>query len=105
MTAYEFTRFDADITHTLKAKGYDVDVVAMQIDRSNPGKECFRNTSEYKDANDTFIELTMSCEKSEAIWWMGRWMLNAMAYGRQMKDLNWMAFFMAAYDIRKSLVA
>lgn len=105
MTAYQFTRFEADRVHTLKARGFDIDIIKMQIGLSNPNKNFFRNTKEYKDAQNTYYDLTMSCSKEEAIEWMCRWMLNAIAYASQTKDLNWRVFFMAAYDIHAALIA
>ena len=103
MNAYEFTRFEADKVNTLKAKGYDIDTVAYLIDYNNPDKNYFRDTKEYQEAQDVFYELTMSCNLKERIGWMKRWMLNAIAYGFS-KDLNWRAFFMAAYDIHSNLI-
>jgi hypothetical protein len=58
MTAYEFTRFEADRTHLLKVKGYDIDTIAFQIDYSNPGKDCFRDTKEYAEHEMTFRDVT-----------------------------------------------
>lgn len=102
MTAYQFTKYQNDRTHLLKAKGYDIDTVAFMIDYNNPGKNYFRDTAEYEDAKDVFYEVTSSCDKDEAIHWMQYFMLNAIAYGYT-KDLNWRTYFMAAYDIFISL--
>lgn len=103
MNAYEFTRFEADRTYRLKAQGYDIDVVAMQIDYNNPDKNYFRGTDEYEEAKHMFIEVTMSCNQQECIQWMEYFMLNAIAYGLDVRELNWRAYFMAAYDLYNSL--
>ena len=104
MTAYEFTRFEADRTYLLKAKGYDIDVIAMKIDLANLSRNCFRDTVEYANAQDVFYDLTMSCNDKEALRWLGHWMLNAIAYASQTKDLDWRIFFIAAYDIYNSIL-
>ena len=71
---------------------------------SNP-EEDFRSNPEYKDAYYTFIELTMSCNKEEAIASMLYWMENAIAYGIVTKNVDWMDKFLAADDLFNSLCA
>lgn len=103
MTGYEFTRFDADFTCMLKAKSYDVDTIAFQIDYNNPGVD-FTKDPDYEDAHYWFIETTMSCTKEEAINWMKYYMSNAIAYGIQTKNLDWRTKFLAALDIFSNLI-
>lgn len=103
MNGYDFTRFSADFTATLKAKKfYDVDELANKITESNPGVD-FRQNADYKDAEHWFIETTMSCDKDEAVDWMKYYMANAIAYGIQTKSLDWRTKFLAAHDLFVSL--
>lgn len=103
MTAYEFTRFESDFTTKMKAKALSIDTVKFSIEYNNPDKDLC-TSEKYKDAEDIFIESTMSCTKIEAIEWMKYYMANAIAYGIQTKDTDWMYFFLAAYNIFTNLV-
>lgn len=102
MNAYEFTRFEADFTNTLKAKSYNITDMAKKIYATSGGRD-FRKDSHYKECEDMYVELTMSCDKKEAIGWMQYWMVNAIAYGIQTKNLDWKCKFLAAYDLYNSL--
>lgn len=102
MTGYEFTRFDADFTSNMKARAYDASTVAFQIEYNNPGIN-FREDEDYKDAEHWFIDSTMSCDEDEAINWMKYYMVNAIAYGIQTKNLDWRTKFLAAWDIFNDL--
>lgn len=104
MTAYEFTKYNADFRNILKVRSYDINVVSEKININDPKHNYFRYTKEYKEASNIFIDLTMSCNKGEAIHWMEKWMIDALAYGVETKDLDWRSFFMAAYDIHASLL-
>lgn len=103
MTAYDFTRFDVDFQSKLKAQVYETSIVAFKIEYNHKDGD-IRQESEYKDAHDTFIELTMSCDIDEAKNWMKHWMAEAIAYGIQTKERDWQHKFLAAYDIFNSLV-
>lgn len=102
MNGYEFTRIDLDFTASMKARAYDVNTVAFQIEYNNPCVD-FRQDADYKDAEHWFIETTMSCDQDEAINWMQYYMANAIAYGIQTKSLDWRTKFLAAYDLFNSL--
>lgn len=67
MTAHEFTKYNVDFRNILKVRSYDVNVVAEKINTNDPKHNYFRYTKEYKEASDIFIELTMSCDRNEAI--------------------------------------
>lgn len=102
MNAYEFTRFDVDFQSKVKARAYEASVVAFQIEYRHPNED-LRTESEYTDAHDTFIELTMSCDEDEAVGWMKSWMAQAIAYGICTKNRDWQHKFLAAFDIFNSL--
>lgn len=106
MTAYEFTRMDAPIDLGAKIKARNIPETSWQgfekqILAKHPD---IRTSSEYVDAHDTFIELTMSCDKEEATMWMKSWIHDSIAYGISTKNLDWQNKFLAAHDIYKSLI-
>jgi len=101
MNAYEFTRMDIDFQSRIKAQAYEAKVLEMTIKARHDYD--IREDEEYKDAHDTFIELTMSCTKEEAIWWMKKWMADAIAYGLESQECDWQHKFLAALDIFNSL--
>ena len=103
MNAYDFTRFDADFTHKVKARSYDAGVVAFQIECAHKDRDP-RKEAEYKEAKSMFIECTMSCDEEEAAGWMKYWMINAIAYATETKERNWQYFYLAAYDLWTSIV-
>ena len=103
MTAYEFTRFDVDFTAKVKAQAYDANVIALQIEYAHK-EDSPREHEEYEDAKHTFIELTMSCDREEALGWMRFWMVNALAYGIATKERDWQYKYLAAYDLQKSIM-
>lgn len=98
MNAYEFTRFEADFTAREVSKKYDLGTIEFMIHYNNPGKD-FSQDPEYIDAYNTFMELTMSCTYNEAIKWAHYWIVNAIAYGNQTKNKDWMQKFLAANDL------
>lgn len=103
MTGYEFTRFEADFTSKLKARNYDVKAVALKIKNNNPNID-FRAEEDYSDSKSWMVDTTMSCNLEEAISWMKYYMLNAIAYGIETKNLDWRTKFLAAYDIYNNLI-
>lgn len=104
MTAYEFTRFEADFTAKEKAATYDLGTIRFLIGYNNPGKD-FTADARYEQAYDMFIELTMGCDYGEAVNWAKYWVMNAIAYGNQTKDRDWMYFFLAADDLYSYLLS
>ena len=98
MTAYEFTRFEADYTSKVRARTYDANMLASLLIQSNPGKN-LREQPEYKDAEDMFYETTQSCNRDEAIGWLSYYRANAIAYGLATGDRAWGYFYLAAHDI------
>lgn len=104
MTGYEFTKFDADHTSKVKAQGYEACVVAMQCKQAyEKSGKTFWLESDYQDAKDAMIDVTMSCDREEAIKWMKYFMANAIAYGIQTKSLDWRTKFLAAWDLFRGL--
>lgn len=100
MNAYEFTRMDIDFNAKMKAKAYDAKVVAFQAKRAFEAAGVnYKETAEYKDAKNWFVETTMSCDRGEAMNWMKFYMANAIAYGIQTKNLDWRDKFLAACDL------
>lgn len=90
-----------DYTSKVKARAYDVKVVAFQIEYSNPEVN-FRENKEYQDAKDSYIDMTMSCDRDEAKDWMKYFMSNSIAYGICTKNLDWRPKFLAAFDLFNS---
>lgn len=99
---YEWTRLDVDWQSKVKARAYEASVVAFKIEYSHKDTD-LRQEQEYTDAKDCFVELTMSCDKDEAIAWMKGWMEDAIAYGISTKNRDWQHKFLAAYDLFNSL--
>ena len=95
MTGYEFMRFEADSPYQYKAQEYNREKVAQQVLLSRDG-DILRDKDGYQDAKEWFLEKIMDCEKWEAIEWMTYYMVNAIAYGLQTKDLGWKEKFLAA---------
>ena len=62
-----------------------------------------RSSELYEAHESTQIELTMSCNKEEAIAWMTVFMTEALAAGLGVCDVNLRAKFLTAHDIRQSL--
>lgn len=104
MNGYEFTRFEADYTNKVKAGAYDASTVAFKIEYNNPGVD-FRTDADYIDASQWMIDSTMSCDLKEAINWMKYYMVNAIAYGIETKNLDWRTKFLTAYDLFNKLTA
>ena len=102
MTGYEFVKLEMSRSNMRKAELYDARELENLLVRMNKNKD-LREQKEYKDAEDAFIDCTMSCERSEAIGWMRYWMGKAIAYGLETKDKRWGYFFLAAYDLRREL--
>ena len=104
MTAYEFIRSENNYLKKHPTnRGYDANIIARNIIDRNPGKDV-RSMSQYIEAEDAFLDATMSCSRNEALDWMKYFMANAMAYGWETYDKHWMFFFLAAYDIYESLL-
>lgn len=104
LSAYEFTRFEADFTAKEVARKYDLGTIAFMIAYSNPNRN-LREEREYKEASDIFYELTMSCTYEEAVKWAAYWTANAIAYGNQTKCSDWMHKFLAANDLYEYLLS
>ena len=102
MDMYEWTRLDIDWQSKVKAQAYEASIVAFQIEYNHKDTD-LRQEQEYKDAQDCFIELTMSCDKDEATAWMKGWMEDAIAYGISTKNRDWQHKFLAAYDLFNDL--
>ena len=102
MTVYEFIKEEPNEIMLDKAEIYDVDYLERLLVRTNQHKD-LREQDEYKKAQDIYIELTMSCDRGEAVGWMRYWMAKAIAYGLETKDKRWGYFFLAAYDLRREL--
>ena len=108
LTPYEFTRINPDRDFSMIATKYlhyntsdtNLGIVASRIVSSNPNKD-LRKEPEYLDAKFLFIELTMSCDESEAKSWIKSWLLDAIGYGIETKDHKWMLLYLAAHDIYK----
>ena len=105
MTAYEFTRANApiDMGAKIKARGFGQDMLEKFKAQIETNHSDIRQSAEYTESHDLFIELTMSCDKDEAIMWMKAWEYDAIAYGLSTKNLDWQHKFLAAYDICNSL--
>lgn len=103
MTGYEFTRFEANFTTKLKIKNFAFDIKAVEFHIDYNSREDLRKTADYEDAKFWFIETTSSCIKEEAINWMSYYMMNAVAYGMETKNLDWRTKYLAAYDLFMSL--
>lgn len=104
MSAYEFTRFEADFTAKEVAQYYDLGTIEFMIGYNNPDRN-LREEPEYIDADSVFYELTMSCSYEEALNWAKYWTMNAIAYGNQTRNRDWMHKFLAAYDLYTYLLS
>ena len=60
-------------------------------------------SAEYTMVEDMYYELTMSCNKDEAMAWMKTWMLWARAYWYDTLNEDWKSKFLAAFDIYMQL--
>lgn len=98
MTAYELTRFEANYACKQKAGTYCADVVALQL---TSGRTDHRQNPKYKAAEDVYYDLTGACTAEEAQRWAQYWTANALAYGIQTRDMDWVYLFLAAYDLSK----
>lgn len=97
LNGYEFTRFEANYADKVKAQAYEASILAWKCASSIFGD--YKEEADYKDASFWLYEVTSSCDKKEAIDWMKYFMVNAIAYGIQTKNLDWKTKFLAAYDI------
>ena len=79
-------------------KYYDVGVVAFMIDSPK-----IRNSPEFEAEQDRLIELTMSCNRDEAIGWMRQFMGLELANMPGSYNFHWRVRFLAAYDLYESL--
>lgn len=103
MNPYKFCNTKPDYTTLCIVKNKSpLDVLGTQkpelwdsIRKGNAGKL----STEYKKAEDMYYELTMSCNKDEAMTWMKTWMLWARAYWYDTLNADWMSKFLAAFDI------
>lgn len=75
---------------------YDARGLAFRIAYSDKD---IRETEGYNDAEDELLEMTMSCNRREAIKWMVHEMEEAIKYGLTSQDRNWRYKYLAAYDI------
>lgn len=102
MTGYEFIKVKINRRNLERAEMYDANELEKLLIRMNKNKD-LREQRDYKDAQDAFIDCTMSCDRGEAIGWMRAWIGKAIAYGLETKDTKWGYFFLAAYDLRREL--
>lgn len=104
MTAYEFLNWTPSAEAYMKAteKRYsDAPLLRTKIElafKSDP-----RKFDDYKESKNLFIDVTMSGTIDEAICYMERLMVDAVAYGIETKNKDWQTKFLAAYDILVSL--
>lgn len=104
MTGYEFVKFEVDFESRIKAQSYEICKVANKCKRVfDDSQSNYWQDPDYIDAKHCFIETTASCSKDEAIDWMRYYMVNAIAYGIQTKNLDWMPKFLAAWNLYKGL--
>ena len=103
MTAYEFINYDAGYEYRQKALQCCMQRVYQLILINNPGRD-FTTELEYKDAENIFYDVTGSCDKGEACDWLMDFMVQAVAYGFETKNLDWQHKFLAAHNILKNLL-
>lgn len=102
MTGYEFTHYyQPNFSARVKAEGYPFHAVYTKIMLKVPD---IQSSASYADAKEWIIDVTMSCDKQEALAWMNTYMVNAIAYGIETKDLDWQNKFVAAFDIMTELL-
>lgn len=102
MTAYEFINARIKRNSLVYSDWYKPSHLEKILIDSNKGKD-LRKQREYQDAQDMFIDVTMSCDMEEAIGSLEFFREKAVAYGLETKDKNWGYFFLAAYDLEKRL--
>lgn len=79
---------------------YDARALAFKVTYQN---ESIRASEEYEAATDDLLDMTMSCNRREAIKWMVHEMEEAIKYGIESRDKGWQHKFLAAYDICERL--
>lgn len=79
---------------------YDADALAFRVTYQN---EKLRESEAYENEVDRLIDVTMSCNRREAILWLVKFMEDAIKYGIETRDLGWKTRFLAAYDICSDL--
>lgn len=102
MTAYEFIKARVKRNNLVYSDWYRPSHLEKVLIDSNKGKD-LRRQREYHDAQDAFIDVTMSCDLEEAIGSLEFFREKAVAYGLETKDKNWGYFFLAAYDLERRL--
>lgn len=102
MNGYEFTHlYQPGYVARVKAEGYRFSDVAKKVLMKVPG---IRDSNpSYEESKSWIVDTTMSCDRQEALAWMNTYMMYAIAYGIETKDLDWQNKFMAAYDIMTEL--
>lgn len=99
--AYWFvTKYTPNNNCIIKAQTYDLAILEMRILCEHKD---IKNSKEYSNTKSIFYDLTMSCDSNEAKRWLNHYVIKAIAYGLDTKDLNWQYYFLSAYDILGSL--
>lgn len=63
-----------------------------------------RDSAHYERVSETMIDLTMSCNRQEAIGHMDTWMAAALEQGKKSVNEDLRCKFLAAYDLREELI-
>ena len=79
-------------------KKYDVNVIAFLL-------RDYRETKAYKRELGRIYDLTISCSKDEAINWATKFMMDAIGSANGTRNDELRVRFLAAYDVRQSLIA
>lgn len=105
MTAYDFikARITIDEHSRLNGTVYDNDYLVRLLENKNSDKN-LREQPDYVQAQDAYIDVTMSCDRGEAIDCMKYFMEKAIVYGLKTGDKFWGYLFLAAYDLKKELM-
>lgn len=61
-----------------------------------------RTRSDYIGIQNSYYDVTMSCDPSEGTGWIEYFMLNAIAYGFKTLDKCWILYFLAAWDMKNN---
>jgi hypothetical protein len=104
MTAYEFTKPQADFTSKVKKQSFEASVITLQIELAHKERNP-REDNHYIECKSIFYDVTDSCNKQEATNWMTYFMSNAIAYGIVTHARDWQYKFLAAYDIFNQLTS
>lgn len=99
MDGYRFISFEAAASVQKRAQACRIGKVAEKV----LAEDGVRGSEAYEDAMEWFRTTIEGLEKRLAAEWARYFMVNAIAYGIQTGEKDWIPKFLAAYDLYKGL--